>query len=126
VDRRRFGDQLAPGRMVTAGIRPEDIVPEDHGPKPRNAVPLMAAVSLTEMLGNETLLFLTVGGQEAIARMQQPRYVAPDEIVRCNLNADRVHLFDGESGKSLRREEQPPVLRIYEGTGVRSAMGRER
>ncbi len=126
LDRRRFRDQVAPGRHVTAGIRPEDIVPEDHGPKPQNAVPLAAPVNLTEMLGNETLLFLTVGGQEVIARMQQPRYVAPDEIVRFNLNIDRVHFFDGETGRSLRREEATPVLRVYEGTGVRSAIGRDR
>ena len=65
LDQRRFTDDLAPGARVTAGIRPEDIVPQDHGAKPRNALPLSAGVNLTEMLGNETLLFLTVGGTGA-------------------------------------------------------------
>ena len=125
LDHRRFREELVAGRKVTAGIRAEDIVPEGHGLKPQSAVPLSATVTLTEMLGNETLLFLTVGGQDIIARMQQPRAVEPDEVLRLNLNIDRVHLFDGETGRSLRREEPPPVLRVYEGTGVRSATGRE-
>jgi multiple sugar transport system ATP-binding protein len=126
IDRRRLKEQLTPGQRVTAGIRPEDIVPEDHGAKPLNSVPFAAGVNLTEMLGNETLLFLTAGGQELIARMQQPRYVEQDEVLRFNLNIDRVHLFDRETGKSLRREQAQPVLRVYEGTNVRSAIGRDR
>jgi multiple sugar transport system ATP-binding protein len=126
LDRRRFKEQLAPRQRVTAGIRAEDIVPEGHGLKPQNTVPLAATVNLTEMLGNETLLFLTVGSHELIARMQQPRYVDQDETVRFNLNTDRVHLFDAETGKSLRRNDAQPVLRAMEGTGVRSATGRKR
>ncbi len=125
LDRRRFKEHPV-ARRVTAGIRAEDIVPEGHGLKPLNTVPLTATVNLTEMLGNETLLFLTVGPHELIARMQQPRYVEQDEMVRFNLNIDRVHLFDAETGKSLRHDDARPVLRAFEGTAVRSAIGRER
>jgi multiple sugar transport system ATP-binding protein len=126
LNRRRFREQTAPSRRVTLGIRPEDVVPENHGLRPQNALGFAASVNLTEMLGNETLLFLTLGGQEIIARMHQPRQVAEGEVMRFNLNMDHVHLFDGESGTSLRREEAAPVLRVVEGTGVRSAIGRER
>ena len=93
---------VTPGQPVTLGVRPEDIVPEGHGLPPRNALDIKAVVSLTEMLGNETLLFITVGGAEAVARMQQPREVAADEPMSFKINVDRIHLFDGATGTSTR------------------------
>ena len=53
-------------RGLLLGIRPEDIVPEGHGATPRNAVATFGAgVNLTEMLGNETLLFSPFGGRSS-------------------------------------------------------------
>ena len=92
---------LAAGRAVTLGVRPEDIVPDGHGLPPANAFPLDATINLTEMLGNETLLFTTMAGAEWIARMQQPREIAPEERLHLRLNLDRVHLFDAAEGGSL-------------------------
>jgi multiple sugar transport system ATP-binding protein len=94
--------EAAPGRPVSLGVRPEDIVPEGHGLPPPRSVEISAPVSLTEMLGNETLLFITLGGTEAIARMQQPREVAADETMRFRINVDRIHLFDAATGASMR------------------------
>jgi multiple sugar transport system ATP-binding protein len=93
---------VAAGQAVALGIRPEDIVPEGHGLPPRNSIELSAPVSLTEMLGNETLLFISFGGTELVARMQQPREVAPDEWMQFRINVDRIHLFDGTTGASIR------------------------
>jgi len=92
---------VAVGQAVSFGVRPEDLVPDGHGLPPANAVEIVAPVTLTEMLGNETLLFITIGDHEAVARMQQPRDVRPDETLRFRINVDRIHLFDAASGVSL-------------------------
>ena len=97
----RFAD-LAVGRAVTLGVRPEDLVPDGHGLPPSRAVTISASVSLTEMLGNETLLFITFGTSELVSRMQQPRDVGPEEVMQFRINVDRIHLFDAATGASLR------------------------
>ncbi len=98
---------LPSGRGVSLGFRPEDLVPDGHGLPPTNAVEIAAPVSLTEMLGNETLLFITLAGAELVARMQQPRNVAPDEVLHFRLNTDRIHLFDAASGISIAAARAP-------------------
>lgn len=93
--------QFATDRPVTLGIRAEDVVPEGHGVTPRNPVAFRAAVSLTEILGNETLLFFNYNGHDLVSRMYQPREVMPDEIMTFNINADQIHLFDSKDDVSL-------------------------
>ena len=91
---------LEEGRPVTLGLRPEDIVPEGHGRQP-DGPELTATVTLTESLGNETLLFAEAGQTPFVARMQQPRPVADGERLRFHINAARCHLFDSNTGKTL-------------------------
>ena len=101
----RFGDALKGGEKIVAGFRPEDIVPQGHGMDPRHAVEICTKVDITEMLGNETLLFSSAGDDEFISRMQQPRRVAPGEILTFKFNVARMHLFDAETGRSIRATE---------------------
>jgi len=98
----RFGDTFTDGQKVTAGFRPEDIVPHGHGVVPKSVVEIEANVDITEMLGNETLLFSALGGREFISRMQQPRMIDPGASMTFDFNVERMHLFDGETGRSIR------------------------
>jgi multiple sugar transport system ATP-binding protein len=93
---------LAAGREVILGVRSEDIVPEGHGLVPSNAYRFRAPVTLTESLGNETLLFAQFGGSEITARMQRPRPVAEGEVLDFLMDRDRLHLFDAETARTLR------------------------
>jgi multiple sugar transport system ATP-binding protein len=92
---------LGDGRPVTLGLRPEDIVPDGHGLRPPGEVTLEATVTMSEMLGNETLLFADTAAASFVARMQQPRPVADGERLAFHVNAGRCHLFDQETGTSL-------------------------
>ena len=105
----RFGDALKGGEKIVAGFRPEDIVPQGHGMDPRHAVEICTKVDITEMLGNETLLFSSAGDDEFISRMQQPRLVAPGEILTFKFNVERMHLFDAETGRSIRANENSRI-----------------
>jgi len=98
----RFGDTLKSGQRLVAGFRPEDVVPEGHGVAAEHTVEFRAPVEFAEMLGNETLLFSNLGGHDFISRMHRPREVASDETLTFRLNLDRMHLFDAETGESVR------------------------
>ncbi|HVG49919.1 MAG TPA: sn-glycerol-3-phosphate ABC transporter ATP-binding protein UgpC [Rubellimicrobium sp.] len=94
---------LDPGRAVTLGLRPEDIVPVGHGLQPPRFALLEGVIGLTESLGNETLLFAEAGSTPFVARMQQPRAVAEGERLAFHVNLNRLHLFDAGTGRTLGR-----------------------
>ncbi|MBF0678453.1 MAG: sn-glycerol-3-phosphate ABC transporter ATP-binding protein UgpC [Devosia sp.] len=97
-----FGDALVEGRQVYAGLRAEDIVPEGHGMQPKHYVAVRGEVTLTEMLGNENLLFGTLAGLNFVSRMQQPRQVDLNETLSFHLNVARMHLFDRATEQNLK------------------------
>ena len=101
VSAERHGDRLVEGRGVVAGVRAEDIVPVGHGLRPARAVTISGIVSLSEMLGNETLLFGALGAQTFVSRMQQPRLIERDEAMSFDVNVDRLHLFDSRTEENL-------------------------
>jgi multiple sugar transport system ATP-binding protein len=105
VDPHRFGSDLQEGQLVTVGFRPEAITPEGHGMRSENSTVIESPVSFSEMLGNETLLFASLGSHEFISRMQSPREVGGDEVLKFHFNVDQMHLFDKESGSSIRAAE---------------------
>ncbi|WIY53847.1 sn-glycerol-3-phosphate ABC transporter ATP-binding protein UgpC [Devosia sp. YIM 151766] len=97
-------DLPAEGEAITIGLRPEDIVPEGHGQAPEMGADTEGQVGFAEMLGNESLLFLTVAGTELVARMQRPRIVETGETIRLRLDGSRVHLFDAKTEESVRKQ----------------------
>ncbi|RMA43666.1 ABC transporter ATP-binding protein [Rhodophyticola porphyridii] len=102
IDPARF-DLPAAGEPVTIGLRPEDIVPFGHGVQPERPVEFQASVPLSESLGNESILFAETGTVSFAARMQQPRAVAEGEILTFEADTGKIHLFDQDSGSTLRR-----------------------
>ena len=102
ISKSRFGADFKQGDKLVAGFRPEDIVPHDHGIAPKNTVEFVSHVSFTEMLGNETLLFSSFAGTEFVSRMAQPRIVAQDEKMKFRFNVEKVHLFNRDTGMTMR------------------------
>ena len=97
------GLPVADGRRVQFGIRADNIMPEGHAlpPTPHMAFVDMP-VTLTEPLGTETLLYATLAGTEVQAKMLNPRPVAPGERMRFGIALDKCHIFDADTGISLR------------------------
>jgi multiple sugar transport system ATP-binding protein len=97
------GHAMADGQAVTFGVRADNIMPEGHAlpPTPHMAEVAMQ-VSLSEPLGTETLLFATLAGTEIQAKMLNPRAVIPGERLRFQISLDRCHLFDAETGLTMR------------------------
>jgi ABC-type sugar transport system ATPase subunit len=91
------------GTAVALGVRPEDVVPEGHGTRPNLGADFTGTVEFAEMLGDQSLLFTSLGGSEVVARMQHPRVVETGETVRFRIDGSRAHLFDAQTQNSLLR-----------------------
>jgi multiple sugar transport system ATP-binding protein len=97
------GHRVTEGTEVHLGLRADNIMPEGHAlPPTAHMAWVDLAVTLTEPLGTETLLFTELAGTELQAKMLNPRPVAPGERLRFGIALDRCHLFDAVSGDSLR------------------------
>jgi multiple sugar transport system ATP-binding protein len=83
---------------VTMGIRPEHIqvlsTPEDGA--------LEARVYVTELMGNETFVFLSVNDNRLIARAPADFRADVDTKVWLRIATEKIHRFDPKSGKSCK------------------------
>ncbi|WP_425419739.1 ABC transporter ATP-binding protein [Oricola indica] len=101
-----FRDAVTAGQKVVFGLRPDDLYPAGHGIHSGEAHDVHTAsvpVSITEPLGNETLVFAEFAGEDWIARMLNPRPLQPGQTVDLSFDLSQAHLFDAETGKTLRR-----------------------
>src|ERR1044071_2433046 len=84
------------GERVTMGIRPEHIqvltTPEDGA--------IEARVYVTELMGNETFVFVSVGENRLIARAPADFRADVDTKVWLKLATEKIHNFEPKSGQS--------------------------
>ncbi|MSU89346.1 sn-glycerol-3-phosphate ABC transporter ATP-binding protein UgpC [Rhodobacteraceae bacterium 2CG4] len=109
------------GKPLIAGIRPEDIGDAATAPQRDPSRELTAKVELFEDLGSDTLVHLGVDAQAAevrssdsldeiksndakgrcIARFTAKSEVAIDQTVTVQLDTERLHFFDAETGEAI-------------------------
>jgi multiple sugar transport system ATP-binding protein len=102
---RQFRGRVAAGDRVTFGLRPDDLYPRGHGIHAGEAGEVHEVelpVTLTEPLGNETLVFADLAGEELVSRMLNPRPLKSGEKVTMSFDLSQAHLFNAETGKTLR------------------------
>lgn len=83
---------------VTLGIRPEHVRLATEARKGY----LPARVYVTELMGNETLVFLRLGEEKLIARAEADFRAEPEEPVGVCFEMERAEFFDAQSGEALR------------------------
>jgi multiple sugar transport system ATP-binding protein len=83
---------------VTLGIRPEHI---EVRTEPHDGW-TAATVYVTELMGNETFVFLRLGGGKVIARAAADFRAEMETPVWLRLEMDRTDFFDPASGEALR------------------------
>ncbi|HET9787601.1 MAG TPA: TOBE domain-containing protein, partial [Pyrinomonadaceae bacterium] len=81
------------GNALTIGIRPEHIQvltqPEDGT--------IAATVYVTELMGNETFVFLSLGANRLIARAPAEFRAELESTVWIKINTDKLHFFDEQN-----------------------------
>nr|WP_306269110.1 sn-glycerol-3-phosphate ABC transporter ATP-binding protein UgpC [Pararhizobium sp. IMCC3301] len=81
---------------VTLGLRPDDLrVSEEDGQ-------FEGQVSILEPLGSETLVYVSIGKQELIARASGRTPPKLGATVKLSAEPDNMHLFDTLTGNALR------------------------
>lgn len=84
---------------VTLGVRPEHV----HVSLTRQAGDFPATVYVTELMGNETLVFLQLSsGEKVIARAAAGFRAEPETSIHARFEMDKIDFFDAESGATLR------------------------
>jgi len=102
----QFRDAVTAGQKVVFGLRPDDLYPKGHGLHSGEETAVHTTdlpVSITEPLGNETLVFVGFDGKEWVSRMLNPRPLKAGETVAMSFDLSQAHLFDAGTGKTLRR-----------------------
>jgi len=102
---RQFRNQVSAGQKVVFGIRPDDLYPTGHGlhsGEVQDVHEIELPVSVTEPLGNETLVFAEFTGRDWVARMLNPKPLKPGDRVRMSFDLSQAHLFDAGTGMTLR------------------------
>jgi len=101
-----YQNSAAKGRKVVFGLRPDDVYPSGHGLPSGHAAAVHEQplkVSLTEPLGNETLVFFDFAGRDWVSRMLNPRPLVAGAAVAVSFDLANAHLFDEASGVTLAR-----------------------
>jgi len=89
------------GKTVVLGLRPEGIHDEAVYLESMPDSIVDAHVEVTEMLGAETYLYLTIEGHSMTARVNPRTKAKPSDIIKVAFDTTKIHLFDKETEKAI-------------------------
>ncbi len=95
------GTNLSNGQKVVMGLRTEDLLPAEGTPQIPAEWRKEAVVEVIEPLGSETYLHVDMQGVKAIAQCEGRKIFHVGDKVELALNLEHLHIFDGESTKSI-------------------------
>ena len=91
-----------PTSLSVKYIRPENIHDPEFAPPSIQSEKITAKVDVTELMGNETLLYLVSGKHTFVGRVDprsQLRVGVQSQIV---LDMDKFHIFDAATEEAIR------------------------
>lgn len=86
-------------KSVKVGIRPEDVTVDDEFIVKNPDKVLTAKLEVSELMGNESYLYLDYSGQKLTARVAADS--PANETVELGILTDRIHLFDPNSTSNI-------------------------
>ena len=86
------------GKDLVFGFRPEHIKLGSH----ENAYEITCNVELTEMLGDNTNVYVTAGQDQAILKVDSHDTPETDKEITFSIPYENVYLFDGETEKVIK------------------------
>jgi multiple sugar transport system ATP-binding protein len=89
-------------KPVVFGIRPEDIYNPAFVPTGIHAATAEGKVDVTELMGNEIFLYLMMGSNNIVARVDPRTDFHVGDKVQLSFNMDKCHLFDPDTEKAIR------------------------
>jgi multiple sugar transport system ATP-binding protein len=100
---KRLAAMLRPcvGRSVLFGIRPEDIRDRPPMGEVAETFRLKTMVEVVEPLGDEMVLHLRTPAHGFVGKVGSHAGLSDGQALEVNLNLDKVHVFDAETGENL-------------------------
>lgn len=89
-------------RAIVLGIRPEELHQEPASDHFESLGDAKLTVDLAEPMGNETILYLSNGKQNLVARVRSDSPIKVNQTLNLWIDPERAHLFDPESEKNLK------------------------
>lgn len=92
---KKLGDKTKKyeGKEIVFGFRPESIVLGEQ----KDAYQVTCSVELTEMLGDNTNVYITVGEEKSILKVDPHDTPEVDSTITFSIPYENVYLFDGET-----------------------------
>lgn len=90
------------GKAVVFGIRPENMHDPEFAPQNINGEKISTKVDVTELMGNETLLYLVSGKNTFVARVDPRSKLRVGDSAQMILDMDKFHLFDAGTEEAMR------------------------
>ena len=86
---------------VLVGVRPEDIYDRTFVSEPKEGSLFKAIVEVVEPMGNELFVYLKVGDDTLVARLNVQTEVEVNQEIELVANLNDLHVFDIKTGKTL-------------------------
>jgi multiple sugar transport system ATP-binding protein len=90
------------GKSVVFGIRPENIHDQEFAPQNINGEKISTKVDVTELMGNETLLYLVSGKNTFVGRVDPRSKLRVGDVTQVILDMDKIHIFDASNEEAIR------------------------
>jgi len=90
------------GKDVIFGIRPEDTHDPEYAPPGIKSALVEAKVDVTELMGNEVIVYLVGEGTEFLGRFDPRTGARVGNTVPVVFNMDRMHVFDKQTEMAIR------------------------
>ncbi len=97
----KTGSELHEGMNVTMGLRPDDVSLADPSSATPESWMFKGAVYVTEPLGNETHMHLTVSGINLTGLCKDRTPISPNQEAKIAFNLNHLHIFDAKTTASL-------------------------
>lgn len=88
-------------KKVVFGIRPESIIDREMMPAVPDEDVITGTVDLSELIGSEVHLYMSVGDQSFIASVESHTKAVDGEKHQVVFNHNKIHLFDKDTEKSI-------------------------
>ena len=90
------------GKQVVFGIRPENIHDPEFAPHNIHGEKVSSKVDVTELMGNETLLYLVSGKNTYVGRVDPRSHLRVGDQAQFIFDMDKFHIFDAETEQAVR------------------------
>jgi multiple sugar transport system ATP-binding protein len=90
------------GKDVIFGIRPENIHDPEFAPQNILGEKISSRVDVTELMGNETLLYLVSGKNTFVGRVDPRSKLRVSDTTQVIFDMDKFHIFDASTEEAVR------------------------